>query len=949
MDDENVSALIRPGVLLMNRLRHPRKFALISLLFAIPLGLMMYLWLTEIGARAAFAKKERAGLQYVVALRHLLEPLERAHGLALLAAGGDTSAAAELAEHRTRLAAAAGMIDMVDARWGAARETTGHWRALRELVMTPTVPPAALIAQTVRLIARVADASNLILDPDLDSYYMMDAVVNRLPALAQQLDAVGVGLIEQSTAGSLSPTRRAELLATLGLARAEQSALARGHGVALRQNAGLGDLLGRHLTATPAAVADVGSMVSDAGIAASPPAGTWLAPRDTYDRYVRALSAIFSHHDAAASALDGVLAARIRALAARRTLLLGVVAIAMALVAYLWVSFYVAVKRRVDALEDVSKRMLTGDFGGPVPVEGRDELRQVVESFNNVAARLRTEWARAQEESMRARAAEGFLIVARDAAEAATRAKSEFLAVMSHEIRTPMNGILGMAHLLLGTRLDPEQRRFAETVRDSGQALLTLLNDILDFSKMEAGKLELSSADFDLGSVIGSVTTLMASSAREKELTLETAVAPDVPRALSGDAGRLRQVLLNLVGNAIKFTETGGVRVEVERIAEAGDRATIRFAVTDTGIGIAADDQPRLFEEFTQVGQPGGRRFGGTGLGLAISRRIVAAMGGEIGVRSAPERGSTFWFTVALPRALGEPPADPTRLEASLAPLKILVAEDNPVNQQVAVGLLRRQGHEVDVVADGHAAVQAVQARLYDLVLMDVHMPGLDGLDATRRIRGLPGDERRIPIIALTASVTPGDTERCLAAGMDAQLSKPIDPVALATILSHHAPTARIADARPARLSEPHVPAPRPPRGRPGVALATSGPSASRPPDRSGPPAEQIVDEEYVRLLIEALGAAKVRELIAGLPEDARSYADRLNEARHRGDLSGVRAAAHGLKGIAANLGLTTLADLTAAIEDACLSDASDRVASLSAQLGPRLDEALARLHAIAP
>ena len=350
----------------------------------------------------------------------------------------------------------------------------------------------------------------------------MDATASRLPTLGQHLGGLGAGLVEPHPAGSPSPTRQAELLATLGLAQAERSALARGHAVAVRQNPALRGPLDPHLAATEAAVDEIGIMVNDAGLGADRPAAARLGARDVFDRYTRALSAIWSHHDAAAMALDRVLAARIRMLVTRRTMLLAVVAIAMALVAYLWVSFYVAVKRAVGALDDVSKRMRTGEFGGPVAVDTRDELRQVVESFNTVASRLRTEWARAQEESARARAAEASLTVARDAAEAATRAKSEFLAVMSHEIRTPMNGILGMTHLLLGTRLDPEQRRFAEAVRDSGQALLIILNDVLDFSKMEAGKLELSTADFDLPSVVSSVIALMASAAREKELALET-------------------------------------------------------------------------------------------------------------------------------------------------------------------------------------------------------------------------------------------------------------------------------------------------------------------------------------------------------------------------------------------------------------------------------------------
>ena len=274
-----------------------------------------------------------------------------------------------------------------------------------------------------------------------------------------------------------------------------------------------------------------------------------------------------------------MLAARIRGLTTHRALLVGLVVSALAVVAYLWVAFYVAVRRAVQALDDVSRRMRAGDFTGPLEIDSRDELRQVVESFNRVAAQLHQEWARAQDESARARAAEA-------TAEAATRAKSEFLAVMSHEIRTPMNGILGMTHLLLGTRLDAEQRRQAEIVRDSGEALLALLNDILDFSKMEAGRLELVAADFDLSTVVDNVAVLLAPRAREKDLHLETRIADDVPRALSGDAGRLRQVLLNLVGNAIKFTDRGGVRVEVDQLGTEDGRTRLRFAVVDTGIGI---------------------------------------------------------------------------------------------------------------------------------------------------------------------------------------------------------------------------------------------------------------------------------------------------------------------------------------------------------------------------
>src|SRR4029453_19101921 len=299
--------------------------------------------------------------------------------------------------------------------------------------------------------------------------------------------------------------------------------------------------------------------------------------------------------------------------------------------AYFWIGFYAAVKRAVTSLDGVTQRMLTGEFGAPVPVEGRDELRQVVDSFNTVAGRLRTEWQRAQDESARARAAEASLAKARDVAEAATRAKSDFLAVMSHEIRTPMNGILGMAHLLLETPLDPQQRQYAATVRDSGQALLAILNDILDFSKMEAGRLELEDEDVDVEGVVASTLTLLAVRAREKGLALDTMIAPEVPQALRGDPGRLRQVLLNLVGNAIKFTDHGAVRVEATRVGDLDGRVLLRFEVIDSGPGIPAEAQRRLFQEFTQVDKLATRRAGGTGLGLAICRKIVTAMRGEVG------------------------------------------------------------------------------------------------------------------------------------------------------------------------------------------------------------------------------------------------------------------------------------------------------------------------------
>ncbi|WP_282606378.1 TMAO reductase system sensor histidine kinase/response regulator TorS [Pelagibius sp. Alg239-R121] len=582
----------------------------------------------------------------------------------------------------------------------------------------------------------------------------------------------------------------------------------------------------------------------------------------------------------------------------------------------LW--FYVRgnVIRRLDRLAHSMVALAHGDHNISISVEGADEIARMehsTEFFREEAIRkskLEAERVQTERELRQHRNELQSLVeqrtvelqdeatahaVARRKAEQADRAKSEFLAMMSHEIRTPMNGILGMLRILSETGMRDDQTRHVSTALASGESLLTILNDILDYSKLEHGHMEVECVDFDPRALTTQIADLFRPRATERNVRLIMDYPDDLPGALCGDPAKLRQILFNLVSNALKFTTDGEVVLRVRKLAQNSDEITVMFEVSDTGTGIPPDAQEKIFDAFVQVDASIARRYGGSGLGLAISKRFAEALSADLSVESTPGVGTVFSLRVKLDIGditLIDPPFSGNTAFEQLAPLRVLVVEDNDVNQLVAHSYLARMGHDAVCVPDGFAALAAAQNSQYDVILMDINLPHLDGVEATRRIRRLSNKRfAEVPIIAMSAQVASEDIEDYLDAGMDCFLAKPVSPERLV-----------------AALTEAMSGAKR------GVFLSPRFLSTSEPIQDSLPPAPDILRETLIHDR-DVIGRSRTEEIVNLFADNCAENVGAIESALEAGEFDNAAAIAHRLKSSTANFRLDELSELLEKLE----------------------------------
>lgn len=746
----------------MDRLRYPQKFALVGLLLLLPLLFIMSQYLAGINADITFAQNEQLGLVYNAPVVELLRHLQR-HGVLSLTPAFQEALSVEQAQVEAGISA----IDSANRQLAIQFEVgddwerfKASWESLKKDIPSLSAEEIArrqiaLSENLLSILTVVGNNSNLILDPDIDSYYLMDTVITKLPLATHYLNEIWLYGTTSILQGRVSPEDSTRLSILLNLATSNLDANRIGFGYAFQYNPSLHAQIDPLLSGYSATGDKIASILETDLKLNSQTTSTNLqiTPDDFFDQVSPLTESNFAFYRSIAQQLNTLLQKRTDRLQTQRDLVLIFTIVALLMTVYLLAGFYLAVKKTISLLEQASQRMIRNDMTKAVALTSKDELAEVAVSFNNIANEL---------------------IRARDQSLEASRAKGAFLANMSHELRTPLNAILGFAQLLeRDTTLSRDQKENVAVIGRSGEHLLALINNVLEMSKIEAGRITLNEQGFDLHRMLKGLQEMMEVRAQAKQLHLLIDAEPDVPRYYRTDENKLRQVLINLVGNAIKFTDEGGVAVRV-----GYTNSQLHFEVEDTGEGIAANEIPNLFEAFVQTSSGKQSKYEGTGLGLPLSRQFVHLMGGDILVSSEAGKGSLFKFDVnaTMVDASDIEVTKKSRRVLGLVPgqitYRVLVVDDKFENRHLLGKLLSSVGFEIAEAENGLAAIQKWESWDPHLIWMDMRMPVMDGYEATKRIKATTKGQATV-IIALTASVFEHERNIIISAGCNDFVAKP--------------------------------------------------------------------------------------------------------------------------------------------------------------------------------
>jgi signal transduction histidine kinase/CheY-like chemotaxis protein len=792
-----VKGLFGPAVLVLNRLRYPQKFLLITALFALPLGVVMFFFLRVVQHDIEFSQHEKIGVEYIRPLDAVVQHVQqhRALTVAFLSGGHDFKALYEAKQLEIQKDIA--RVDAVDRKFNSILNSTVHWNRVKQhwgeltAAVTESSPQAmadrhkALVAEILLLIKHVGDTSNLILDPDLDTYYLMDAFVNNLPEAAEHLGQLrALGALTPHRALNIQEKERFANLSTLAKSAFEKHQ--RGMEVAFRINPELRSALEGTLGKASADAMYFLEFVDARAVQAE----GYTVPKAEYiDMSTAVIDMAFVHCAAIADSLSRLIDVRVEKHQDTRTFVLVLSATMAVLVLYVYIGFYLSVRQTVASLREVSGRLVAGDVSRQAILANRDELGEVVLAFNDVAFALTATNASLKDEVLQRKSAE-------QAAERANRAKSQFLASMSHELRTPLNAIIGYSEILQEEAEENKHPEFVpdlQKIRSAGKHLLHLINDILDLSKIEAGKVDLFLETFSVEKLVTDVTGMIEPIIKKNSNTFTVRCAPDVGQ-MDADATRVSQCLFNLLSNASKFAQSGEVTLEIDLITNE-NRDSIRFRVIDTGIGITPEQQSSLFKPFTQADASTTRHFGGTGLGLAITRRFCELMGGTVSAESVHGKGSTFTMIIPRhvePRSLDvdhtdqESPVSSSRARQSLAPRgTVLTIDDDSAVLDLLERCLSKEGYRVVGAQSGAEGLRLAAEIRPSAITLDVVMPGMDGWQVLRSIKTNP-ELSNTPVVIVTMT---DDMAQGFALGAADFLVKPVDRARLLGIIERIRPS----------------------------------------------------------------------------------------------------------------------------------------------------------------